>query len=171
MEAEDRHSYREDLRIDPEALDIELLRQPQLMMYYSEKLTDAKKKYDRARENADVVRSQVDKKIRENAEKKLTEAQINAMILADDKFKVANSEVIDAKYEVNIYVGAIDALNHKKSSIKGMIELAHLNYFVLPSAPRDLPREVESFIRKKSVDNNLVERIKRRRERARADTD
>ena len=57
--------YIQDMKIEPDELDLEWLNQPQLMVKYSAKLSEAKERRDLMKEEVDLMRAECDRDIRE----------------------------------------------------------------------------------------------------------
>ena len=143
--------YEKDLQIDPDALDTEFLAQPGLYFRYAKESTLAKDSYSRAKENLETVRAEQDQAIRQDptkygftAEKKPTEASINAAILQTIEYKDANEAYMKAKYEADLIQAAVMAIDQKKSSLEHLSRLTIAGYCAMPSEPRDLAGEWKS---------------------------
>lgn len=144
-------NYEKDLSIDPDALDIEFLSQPSTYFKYAKESAQAKDTYSRAKENLETVRAEQDQTIRQDptkygftAEKKPTEASINAAILQTAAYKAANEAYIKAKYEADLIQAAVMAIDQKKSSLEHLSRLTIAGYCAMPSEPRDLAGEWKS---------------------------
>ncbi|MHA1794692.1 MAG: hypothetical protein ACTSUK_01155, partial [Promethearchaeota archaeon] len=61
--------FEKDVNIDETILDIEWLEQPNLMLKYGKLVVQARKEYDLAKENLDVVKAELDKEIRNDPAK------------------------------------------------------------------------------------------------------
>jgi hypothetical protein len=138
-------NYEDDISIDESALDIEWLRQPELMLKYGLEAAKKRKKMDLAKEKLDLVRSQLDKEIRENPEArglvKTTEAAVQSAILLQPEYQSAGHDYVTAKYEYEIVMVAVKALEAKKAALENLVRLHGQQYFAGPKVPRDLEKE------------------------------
>ena len=93
-------NYEKDLTIDQDALDVEWLEQPRLMMRYARIEAEAEKQYANARASLELIKAEVDKTVRMNPEKfdiaKITEGAVSAAILMTDEYKEALAAVTEA---------------------------------------------------------------------------
>lgn len=159
--------FTNDVAIDQSGLDVELLRQPTLILQYSKYAADMKMVMQLAKENIDLVKGELDKKIRSNPERyeieKLTEAVVLNTINAHPKYRQAVQDHIDASYEHEIARGALSALEHKKEALSELVRLFGQNYFAGPSLPRDLSAEWLKTQSRQKADAGVAGAITRRR--------
>ena len=157
-------NYEDDIRIDESSLDVEWLEQPRLMMKYTRHAVDMRQVMDLARENLDLCKAELDKEIRNDPESfglaKITEGAINNTIIAQQEYKTASKQYLDAKYEYEVAQGAVRAFDQRKSALENLVRLHGQQYFAGPSIPRDLNEEVEK--RKHQVNKNVGGTLKRR---------
>jgi len=155
-------NYSADLQIDPDALDVELLKQPGLFMKYCEISAQAKLNLDRVKENLDVLRSEMRLDIAGNPEKfglvKVTEAAIDAVITIRPEYKDAQLRVAEAKQQADLAVSAVRAFEMKKESLQDLVRLCVAGYFATPSVPRNLNLEAA----KAGLHEQAVQTMKRR---------
>lgn len=158
-------NYEQDLFIDENALDLEWLSQPMLMLNYTEAAASARREIDRMKETLSVKKAELDKAIRKNPDKydieKITESVVNSTIIMQKSYQDIQSDVIDAQYEHQMLQGAVQAVEHRKQALENMSKLLGLQYFAGPKTPRDLPYEAKQK-QEKSRSNTTV-KIKRRR--------
>jgi len=141
--------YENDTAIDEQALDVEWLRQPELMRKYAVHAVRMRKAMDEAKECLDVGKAQIELDIRSNPEKygltKVTEGAIASTILIQEKYQQLNQDYLDARFEYEVAIAAVRAIDQKKTALENLVKLLGLQYFAGPQVPRDLPREwVES---------------------------
>lgn len=154
-------NYLEDIRIDETALDIEWLRQPELMYKYASLAVEARMNMDLEKEMLELVRAKLDKEIRENPEKfgisKLTETVVQNIIILQDEYREQNKKYLDAKYNYEILKVVVDSLNQKRDALENLVRLFGLQYFSGPSEPRNLFQEKQNFEinRKVKINQNL----------------
>jgi len=157
-------NYEDDISIDESALDVEWLRQPELMMKYGREAAQKRKDMDLAKEKLDLIRSKLDKEIRENPESrglvKITEAAIQNTILLQPEYQSASNDYISAKYEYEVIMVAVKAMEAKKSALENLVRLHGQQYFAGPKVPRDLEKEWKEK-KEKEVAFRVSQRLKR----------
>lgn len=160
-------NYEQDMTIDPDALDVEWIEQPRLMLRYAKHASEMKREVEQAKEKLDIIRADLDKKIRIAPEKfgivKLTESVISSTIITQEEFKTGNEEFLEVAYEANMAQGALRALEGKKAALENLVKLHGQQYFAGPSVPRDLSKEWEQHERQKKVDAGVATKMKRRK--------
>jgi len=139
--------YEKDININPDALDVEWLNQPSLMLKYCKALAEERKRSDLLKEKVDVARAELDKDIRTNPDKfdieKITETAVQNTIITQGAYKEAFNIYIDSKYRVEICTAAVRAMDQRKDSLEQLVKLFGQQYFAGPSVPRDLSKEWE----------------------------
>lgn len=137
--------YEKDIVIDDSALDLEWLDQPALFLKYSRNLAKCNQELDETKQNLDIVKAETDSKIRKNPEKykieKITEAVVTTLILQDVEYQEAYQIYLNAKYQVDIAMGAVRAFDQRKSALENLVKLHGQSYFAGPKLPRDLSAE------------------------------
>jgi hypothetical protein len=137
--------YEADVQIDPSALDVEWLNQPDLMRKYVKNSAEADRDLDNAKEALDVERARLDLDIRDNPEKyaltKTTEGAIASTILQQKSYQNAAKEFTNAKYESNIAKAAVRAIEHRKTALENLVTLLRASYFAGPQMERNLSEE------------------------------
>lgn len=139
-------NYEQDISIDGNALDLEWLNQPRLMMRYCQISAKAQMSMDAAKETVDVVRAGLDKNIRENPEKfgidgKITEAVILSTIIVQEAYTESYGMYLQAKYEADMAKGAVRAIEQRKDALENLVRLYGQQYFAGPKMPMDVNRE------------------------------
>jgi len=164
-------NYREDLKIDPDALDVEWVRQPELYLYYSELLAQAKHEVDKKKEELDIEKAEADSRLRNSYEKKPPEGQIANDVLQEEKVREAYKEYCDAKLNMDLMFAAVNAFNQRKEALENLVRLANAGYFASPSGgSRDLAEQirkrsqqsVESVAEKRKSSTGSKRRTRRR---------
>lgn len=159
-------NYEEDIRIDPDALDLEWLQQADKMLLYAKHSADMRKEMDEAKERLDVGKARIELSIRADPEAyglaKVTEAGIQSTLLIQDEYCRLVQQYHDAKYESDIALGAVRALDQKKTALENLVKLLGASYFAGPKAPRDLQDEyLEKAERRKANSKVKVSRKKK----------
>jgi hypothetical protein len=155
----DEIDYDKDVQIDPDALDIEWLSQSALMMRYAKAAAEARRQVDLAKERLDIVKADLDRKIRSNPEEfgivKPTESGVANTILLQPAYMAASKEFIDAKYEAEMTRGAVGAIDSRKNALENLVRLFGQLYFAGPKGPRDLSREWQEE-QQRRVDSKVI---------------
>ena len=135
--------YAKDISINPDALDVEWLRQPELFLEVSQEAAAARKAMDAAKENVDVVKADIDKEIRAKPyEKKPTEAQIASEVLLHTAVGDAMAQYNKCRYEYDLLTAAVRAFDQRKAALENLVRLLGQEYFAGPAAPRNLGAEM-----------------------------
>lgn len=151
--------FKDDVFIDPNALDVEWLRQPTLMLKYAQEEAEAAKREDVERERLDAVKAELDKEIRSNPDKfdisKTTESAILSAILLHPSYKEVSEKYIQAKYESKMAKAATRAIEMKKDALENLVKLYGQQYFAGPKAPRDIDKEWERKVREREINKKM----------------
>lgn len=140
--------------IDQNRLDEECVSQPRLYMKYATELADAKFDYDEAKARFDVAKAEIQLDVRDNPEefglKKVTEATIEAAVIASEAYQTAQKKVNQCKHAVALLEAAVGAIDHKKRMLENLVTLHGQNYFSQPK-PKGMGKEqAEEYRRGKS---------------------
>lgn len=137
------------LNIDPNALDSEWIRQPNLYFQWSAKLAEAQSDRDQAKGEIDLVYSELDRKIRENPDTfgitKVTEHAIKACIPGRKRYKQALAKYNELRDRANVYQALVNALDHKKKALESLVHLHGQNYFSAPRPPKGTHEMVDEM--------------------------
>ena len=140
-------NYERDVEIDPNALDVEWLQQPELMRRYTRHCAKMERLKNTAKEALDVGKAEIEKAVRSDPDKyglpKATEAAIQSAILLQPRYQELSEAHINARYEYEIAKGAVNAMDQKKSALENLVKLLGQSYFAGPKAPRNLVKELE----------------------------
>ncbi len=138
-------NYEQDVKIDPDALDIEWLNQAALMLRYTKHAAITKQTMDDCKERLDFTKAELEMDIRTKPEAyglaKVTEAGIQSAILLQEKYQILMKEYASARYEYDIANGAVRAIDQKKTALENLVKLLGQSYFAGPKAPRNLYQE------------------------------
>lgn len=159
--------YERDISIDPEALDVEWLSQPSLVLKYSQHSATMRKKLDEKKQELDIAKAEADKKIRTNPSKygieKITEGAVTAAILTEEDYREAYTEYLNAKYEADMASAAVSAFEHRKSALENLVRLFGQQYFAGPKMPHELGIEWEAREKERLADKKVKEGMQRLR--------
>ena len=159
--------YEKDIQIDESGLDVEWLRQPKLMFFYTKMVAELRRTLDRRKERLNIVKAELDKKIRQNPAyfdiEKITETAVSNTILTQEAYKEASADIIDTNYELSIAQAAVSALNDKRTALENLVRLYGQQYFAGPSVPRNITKEWEQKEKQKQANTKIGETLTRRR--------
>jgi len=163
-------NYEKDTRIDPNALDVEWLNQAELMRRYASHAAYTKKAMDDAKERLDVGKAQIEMDIRKNPENygipKVTEAAIQSTILLQNEYQELSEMFIETKYENDIAIGVVKAIDQKKTALENLVRLLSVAYFAGPQTPRDIAEEWREEIKgKERKEKNTKVKINRKKDK------
>ncbi len=157
--------FENDVKIDESGLDVEWLRQADLMGKYCRHAAHAKAVMDRAKEALEVKEAEMDRVVREFPENygisKITETVVKNAVLTTPQRTKASKNYIDAKYEYDMAVAAVRAIDQKKTALENLVKLHGMSYFAGPSVPRDLNKEWEQAQNQSNA--NKTVKVQRRR--------
>jgi len=163
-------NYEKDLRIDPNALDIEWLEQASVFMRYAEASAEAAREVDKAKELLEVTKAEVDSDIRQKTkkgDKKPTEAAILGMVMQDPRYQQALSDYNDVKHESAILSAAVKAFEQRKVALENLVRLHGASYFAGPSTPRELTPDFIAEAKGKRVASKARTKMREARTRRR----
>lgn len=145
--AERKSTTKRSERVEPDFIEIDELRldkewinQPRKYLDFCQQLAHVSRDLDEAKARLDVVKAEMDARIRKKPDRfgldRATEASIAATILVTDEYQQALQEVIDAKYAKDMVGAAVGALDHRKKALEKLVELYLAGYFAEPKASR-----------------------------------
>jgi hypothetical protein len=155
--------FENDLQIDKYGLDDEWAKQPSTFHKWSVQLAESEMERDRAKENIDLVRAELDMAIRSDPAKfkleKITEASVSSAITVNQKYKDSVDEYLKLKYNHKIIQSAIESLNHKKFALDNLVRLFLSEYYLREAPPQDRT----SMLNEMNKDSTLKKRLNRDR--------
>ena len=127
-------SYKDELTIDKYNLDVEWINQSKVFAEWGEELVYAQERTDKAKANLDLIKAQIDSKIRaNNIGGKTTESQILNMIIQDSEYQKAIVEHIEAKKQEGIIEIARKAFEFQRNkALDRLTDLFLSNYWAEP---------------------------------------
>lgn len=157
-------NYEKDTNIDPDALDVEWLDQAKLMRMYSNHAAEMKKEMDNMKEKIEYEKAKIEMDIRSNPENyglsKVTESAIQSTILLQKEYQELIVEYSEKRYEYDIAISAVRAIDQKKNALENLVRLFTASYFAGPAVPRNLYNEYMK--KEEGRRNNAKIKIKRR---------
>lgn len=159
-------NFKQDVKIDPLALDDANIIQAELYAEWGERWASAVKERDYLKEQKDMVKAELDEKIRSRPEKygwegskSPTEAFISSQILLQQEYIAVSNSLIEAQYNVNMMGLAKEAIENKGKSIDRELEMYRLGYKVI--SMQEKPSRKEDVAKKNTQEQN--EGLKRNR--------
>jgi len=126
----------EFFEIDPNHLDKEWTLHPIVYHDMALKLADARKAYERASAEEDVIEAEVSLAIRRDPNKydlpKATEDTVKQAVKLDQKYQRARMKAIGAKHDLDVLQAAVTTLEHKKYALQDLVKLRLADYFSEP---------------------------------------
>lgn len=152
-------NYAEDVKIDPDALDVEWLGQPELMRKYAKHSADTKRAMDEAKERFEIGRARIEMDIRSDPAayglSKATEASIQSMILLQKEYQELSREYQEARYENDVAIAVVRAVDQRKTALENLVRLLSASYFAGPQTPRDLYQENLENLKRKNENSKV----------------
>ena len=123
-----------DLKIDKDNLDLECMDQPRKFMKWSVEYAESIRMRDEAKRKASIVKSNTNLDVRSRPEayglnNKPTVDSISAVVESNEEVNVAEKEVSDAQYAVNIFGAAKEALDQRRSMLEKLVALYISGYY------------------------------------------
>lgn len=141
--------YEKDITIDPNALDIEWLRQPELAFQYGKYWTECKENLAKAEENIKLIRSELSQEAFSNPsvmgkDVKATAPSVEAYYRNHLDHIEAKKRLIEAQSECDIAEIAYKEISiSRKAALQNLVELHGHHYFAGPVVPRNLSEEIQ----------------------------
>jgi len=156
------NSQRAELEIDPDELDVELLRQPMLHFKYSKRLGDAEGKLLCVEEELKRCRSRLILKARTYPEQCFgpdvnpTDVMCEAFYRGDGQHRRLKEEWLALKKAVGEAWAAVNAVQTRRAALSGLTSLAAQGYFSMPAEPKE-----DATGRRKARESCCTERRRR----------
>lgn len=148
--------FRDDLRIDVNALDVAAATQADLFFYWAEKSAKTKTKYERTKQQLDLLRARLQLEARESPEKfglvRVTEAAITAVVEGSETVIEKVGELLRAREDVLVLEQCVAAMDQRKKMICELISLHGLQYFAGPSTPRNIMSAYKDHAKRREED-------------------
>jgi len=126
--------YEEDVKIDPNSLEKCLIDQADLYGKWTTAWAIAVKERDRAKEELEVVRSELSRKARSDWEifgfpKSPTDSMVNNWVPAQKDYREINFYLIEATFKANVLAGAKQAFEHRVRALSDLVKLYLSGYY------------------------------------------
>ena len=150
-----KEEFQNELKIDKDSLDDECLNQSILFAKWSLMAVNAVDEKDRNKEKVDLIKSQLDKKIRENpadfgldSDKKPTETAILNCILIQNEYRSIYNEYLASLNQANVLFVAKEAFQMRRYMLEKIVDLYQSNYF---ASPKIKPETKERIFKKAQI--------------------
>ena len=136
-----RIDYQEDVKIDPDNLDIECLKLPEIEEKYINYISDLRRTAKEAEEEVKTVRSELIREANENpqdccSKSKPNAGDIEAYYRTHTKYKVAKQTDVESQDALQTAVDMKDLVHFTKGkALEHMIHLLGQNYWAGPDEP------------------------------------
>ena len=164
--------YKNDVKINEAALDLEWLDQAELSVKYGKEWATCKKKVAILDEKVKVTRSKLIRKAWESPDEclgqgiKPADQKVEAYYRTHKKHIKAKQELFEAQEELDLVEVAKNEISFtRKAALENMVKLYASDYFAGPNVPRDLSKlRNRDEDRKDAVDKQVkVKRVKNKK--------
>lgn len=161
--------YKKDIRIDESALDVEWTNQPSLAFKYGQHWAELSQTLA-DKENAQaILRAEINDAINADTDGllgkgvKSTEANKESFILQHPEYRKLNMEISKLKCDVAIAKIAYNEISvNRKTALENLVKLGNMNYFAIPSTPRNLSAEIEKKqVSAEKADSGIASKLRR----------
>lgn len=141
--------YQQDMQIDPDALDVEWLRQAELARKYAKHVARLKRDAMTAEERVKVVKAELTQECTMDpmgctGKEKPTAPDVDAYIRTHKRHKEAKEDWIEATYRANYAELAQKEISWtRKAALENLVTLHGQQYFAGPCVPRNLRKEFD----------------------------
>ena len=158
-------NYEKDIYLDQHSLDLELIKQPNLYLKYSELTVDAGFIKDKAKEKLKIIESELYLKVKKDYSKfgldaKPTEGAIKACVAIQPECHKATTDYFEAVKIYNSLSGAKIALEHKKKALELLVGLLIRGYSASPQVDPEFKimsqEDTHNKLRKKLIKNKRL---------------
>jgi len=129
----ERKEYKEELRLDLNALDTVWQTQPALYMKYAVAAVEAQDERDHQKRKLEVLAADLDHKIRRNPDKfeikSISNPAIAACVDTHPSYDLQYQKYLAACRKANMYMAAMRAFDHRRASIEGLTKLWLNGYY------------------------------------------
>lgn len=136
--------FEEDIKINPDYLDVEFLDFPEILAKYSKESARASKNAKLAEEKVKTIRSMVVKEEQEGTTKH-NAVTLEAAYRLDDRYRAAKLEWVNATHYADQCMNLVFALQAKKQSLENLVKLSGQEYFAASDRGLDLSESAKLF--------------------------
>lgn len=154
--------YKANLKINEFDLNREILEQPQKFYDYSYLAAQAKNERDDAKDDLDIIKTEIEARIRQKKDKYPTEGAIKSAVDNHRKVKKQRLKWIEARRKYNLLEKAEKAFEQRRRMIETYVYYNVHNMNSNVRIPRQQQREIDSEI-SSDIKDQLRSSIKRRK--------
>lgn len=136
MRKTEQDEFQGYLDVDETTLDSQTAEAPSLIWRFGRCSARAVKEAKIAEAELKFLEADIDEEIRSNPTKygldKLTVVAVDRIIDRDPRYRKAKMKVISANYKADLYASAIEALQHRRTSIGHFVKLHEQSYIGVP---------------------------------------
>jgi len=164
-------NFTDDMRIDDDALDVELLQHGDLETKYIQALSEARKDRDWAAEEVKTMRSELIRKCFDDPEgtigrddgKQPTQAQVESYYRTHKDYKQAKEDFIEKEDRYNVLSDMKDAIHFTRTRmLENLVRLFSEEYFAGPRIPRNLKKERKEWNANNERNKRIGTKLKRK---------
>lgn len=140
-----------DFQVDKLRLDVEWERQAELCRKYGRLLARKRSALDEAVMALDVLEAELGLAIRNDPGKyaipgRISNDVVKEVIYIQPEYQEKRRAVNKAKYEVELFVSGVKAMEHKKSALEDLVKLHGRDYYADPRlTPETTPEVIDSI--------------------------
>ncbi len=141
----------ENYHIDPDAIDVELLEQANLIYEANKEVAETRRELEKLKREKELQIAKLDEIIRKYPEQyfpskmRVTEGAIENEINKNENIIAIKNEIVEANYRYDKAIAASKAAHAKGDALRELVKLAAMDYFMTPVDPRNLSEEVEKI--------------------------
>ena len=139
------NEYEKDIHIDESSIDTEWLEQPMKMFKYCALAAQTRMDLDKAKEALDIIKAEIDKEVRNSPSDygldKVTDKAIESITITQKNYIRVNNEYIQARYENEMVLAAVRAIDQRKDALENLVRLHGQQYFAGPKEPHNITQQ------------------------------
>ena len=159
--------FERDMEINPDALDVEWLAQPELYCRYANAASEAEAVAKRASEHKKTTEANLTHLVNAEPDRlqgaKPTVANVQSYIQLHPDYGAAMTILIEAEHDAARLRNGMFAMNQRKDALENLVRLCLGQYFAGPVSPRDLKKEWAESGRDSVVDRQRERKAGRAR--------
>jgi len=129
--------FKNQIKINPDNLEAEFLKQPSLFATYAENLIEMKIIEDKCKESVKITMAEVYADMKNNfasygLKKAPTDPTTKSMTEMNEIVLEKQAELREAKFTVEVLKASVEAIHVKKSSLENLVKLKVMTYHSTP---------------------------------------
>lgn len=126
-------NYKEDMQVDRFNLEIELERHTHMYLKYMELEVEAQDIRDRLERRVDLIKAEMDAKVRSNPKKygieKVSEGAIKSVVIKSQQYQEKEEEYLLAVKRARTLAGVMKGMEHRKRALTELTSLFNSGYY------------------------------------------